>query len=262
MSVASLQPDGRLAADSNWGAATIDLGAPGRDILSTHPAGDDGYASLSGTSMAAAHVSGAVALCASTDRALPARRLRGLLLQTGAATNALAGRSSTGARLDIDALRTACEPSPDVTVTIDDLDAAFHRYGSGWRASDGGHAGYHYWAAARETTRTLYGAWKPVLAAAGWYDVLVHVPAEHASSRRASYRVRTSAGWVTRIRNQHKRSGTWVSLGIHHLSSTPIVQLSDKTGEAPSLARRLAFDAARFVPVAGPPATSLPVAPD
>ncbi len=55
------------------------------------------------------------------------------------------------------------------------------------------------------------------------------------------------------MRNQKKRQGTWVTLGTHHLTTTPIVQLSDKTGEDVSLGRRLAFDAARFVPVAGLP---------
>ena len=65
-----------------------------------------------------------------------------------------------------------------------------------------------------------------------------------------------STGWVTRIRDQHKRRGTWVSLGIHHLAAAPIVQLADRTGESESLERRLAFDAARFIPVGGPPEAS------
>ena len=45
---------------SNWGATTVDLGAPGRQILSTVKGG--GYGLMSGTSMAAPHVSGVAAL--------------------------------------------------------------------------------------------------------------------------------------------------------------------------------------------------------
>ena len=55
---------------------------------------------------------------------------------------------------------------------------------------------------------------------------------------------------VTRVRNQNKRQGTWVSLGIHRLTTTPVVQLSDRTGERASLRRALGYDAIRFTPVA------------
>ena len=48
LSVAALAPDGTLAPFSNRGIASVDLAAPGVDILSTVPDGD--YASYSGTS--------------------------------------------------------------------------------------------------------------------------------------------------------------------------------------------------------------------
>ena len=137
---------------------------------------------------------------------------------------------------------------------MDELDAAFRRFGPGWYEGDGGYAGHHYWAPTRADSRFLYGTWKPLLPQPGWYDTLVHVPSgAHATSDRASYRIRTSTGWVTRVRSQRKRQGTWVSLGIHHLTRTPAVQLADRTDEAASLGRNVAFDAARFVPAAGPP---------
>ena len=52
------------------------------------------------------------------------------------------------------------------------------------------------------------------------------------------------------MRSQYKRRGTWVSLGTHQLTTTPIVQLADKTGEGDGSGRSLAFDAVRFVPTA------------
>ncbi len=256
IAVANLQRDGERASDSNWGAISVDLGAPGSSIISTHPAGEGGYASLSGTSMAAAHVSGAVALCASADPELSARRFRDLLLSTTAATNSLAGRTVSGARLDVAALVAACAPPPPpssaLTVLVDDLDAAFYRVGSGWLEGANGYADHHYWVPAQEDVRAMHGAWRPVLERAGWYDIGVRIPASHATTRQATYQIRTSTGWVTRVRNQYKHMGGWVSLGRHHLTTTPIVRLVDNTAEEASLERRLAFDAVRFVPDDGP----------
>jgi subtilisin family serine protease len=271
VAVADLTSTGERDSDSNWGVENVDLGAPGTAIVSTHPK-DDGYAYYSGTSMAAAHVTGATALCASLDPALPARRLRELVLASGQPTASLAGRTLTGARLDVGALVASCAPAPEPTsspdatptpsppptsaptaapppalsILVDDQDPEFRRYGTGWREADSGLGGHLWWVPTREDSRVRYASWRPLLPRAGTYRVSAWIPDAYATSRKAAYRIKTVDGWVTRVRSQYKRRGGWVSLGDLQLTESPIVQLADKTGEPGSWGRRLAFDAVRF----------------
>jgi len=109
ISVASITSAGALSSFSNYGAATVDIAAPGSGIWSTLPVGT--YGNYSGTSMATPHVSGAAALCASVNPSLSAQQIRSAILSTAAPTPSLAGKTVSGGRLDIGAMISACLPS-------------------------------------------------------------------------------------------------------------------------------------------------------
>lgn len=106
ISVAASDRDDRLAGFSNYGAASVDLAAPGVGILSTVPGG---YAFYSGTSMATPHVSGAAAVLAGADPALAAdaSALRAALLGLVEPLPALQGAVATGGRLDLAGLEVS-----------------------------------------------------------------------------------------------------------------------------------------------------------
>jgi len=113
ISVAALTSSGGLASFSNFGATTVDIAAPGASINSTLPGG--GYGSYSGTSMAAPHVAGAVALLAAAQPAMTAADIRTAIVTTARPTSSLAGRTVTGGRLDVAA---AANVAPPVDIAI------------------------------------------------------------------------------------------------------------------------------------------------
>ena len=87
---------------SNYGATTVDLGAPGLNILSTVP--DGGYTFFGGTSMAAPHVSGAAALALAANPSLTVDQLKERILGTVDTVSSLSGKTLTGGRLNVDRL--------------------------------------------------------------------------------------------------------------------------------------------------------------
>ncbi|MCC6350015.1 MAG: S8 family serine peptidase [Candidatus Eisenbacteria bacterium] len=106
ITVAATDKNDSLAGFSNWGATTVDLAAPGDRILSLWPARR--LAILSGTSMAAPHVSGAAALLLAREPGLPAAAMKARLMRGAVPLASLAGRCVSGARLDL--LRAVADP--------------------------------------------------------------------------------------------------------------------------------------------------------
>jgi len=95
--LASDQSDS-LASFSNYGEETTDLAAPGVSVLSTHL--NDGYRSLSGTSMAAPHVAGVAALVLSKDGHLTPLQVKARLLNGVEKVPSMNEKSVTGGRLN------------------------------------------------------------------------------------------------------------------------------------------------------------------
>ena len=95
--VAAVDSSGNLASFSDYGAHTVDLGAPGVDIFSTVPGG---YATYSGTSMSTPFVAGVVSLVAGEHPELTAPELVQWILATVKPLPSLAGTTVSGGMVD------------------------------------------------------------------------------------------------------------------------------------------------------------------
>jgi subtilisin family serine protease len=93
VSVTSVGRKGYLAPGAAYGAVGVDLAAPGTRVLTTAPAG---YGLYSGTSFAAAHVSGALALMAAARPDASGPQLREALFHGARRSRALLGLVAHG----------------------------------------------------------------------------------------------------------------------------------------------------------------------
>lgn len=98
VSVAALDRQDLLATFSNFGAKTVHVAAPGREILSTWL--NDEYREASGTSMAAPQVAGIAALIVANEPKLSMAKLRDRILKSVDPIDTLFGKVVVGGRLN------------------------------------------------------------------------------------------------------------------------------------------------------------------
>jgi subtilisin family serine protease len=120
--VTSTDENDNLAASSNYGATTVQLGAPGANILTTgttQPPFTAPYVGGNGTSLAAAYVTGAAALLKGCNASLSYSAIRDILLTHTRDSLSLSGKTSTNGVVDFqkaftDGRVAACD-SPETT---------------------------------------------------------------------------------------------------------------------------------------------------
>ena len=122
--VAASTTTGQLADFSNYGAAAVDLAAPGFRIQSTVPRGlvfgcdpSSDYCLFDGTSMAAPMVSGAAVDILAAEPNLGVSNLKSRILTTVAAQSSLVGKVATSGRLDVCNALPNCGGRPTIAPT-------------------------------------------------------------------------------------------------------------------------------------------------
>ncbi len=96
--MAALDRADALAGFSNYGAKSVHIAAPGKDILSSWL--NNGYREASGTSMATPEVSGVAALILAQNPKMTVAEVRSKLFKSVDPLPALAGKVVTGGRLN------------------------------------------------------------------------------------------------------------------------------------------------------------------
>lgn len=96
VSVAATDETDQICSFSNYGVQSVSIGAPGKNILSTWSYSDTAYTFLSGTSMAAPHVAGALALMRAKFPNASYQSLMAHLLETADPIPSLEGKTKAG----------------------------------------------------------------------------------------------------------------------------------------------------------------------
>ncbi|KYG62835.1 serine protease/subtilase [Bdellovibrio bacteriovorus] len=99
ISVTAIDPSTQVLASSNYGIETVDIAAPGQNILSCLPGNAYGY--MTGTSQATAFVTGAAALTMAHKQSFRAEDVKKYILATGDAQSQLASKTRTSRQLNL-----------------------------------------------------------------------------------------------------------------------------------------------------------------
>lgn len=100
ISVTAIDPTTEVLASSNYGTLTVDIAAPGQNILSCLP--NNSYGLMTGTSQATAFVTGAAALVMShKNQYFSAAEVKNYILATGDTSSSLIAKTKTSRQLNL-----------------------------------------------------------------------------------------------------------------------------------------------------------------
>lgn len=91
ISVTAIDPSTSVLPSSNYGTETVDIAAPGQNILSTLPGNSYGF--MTGTSQATAFVSGGGVLIKARNRKFGMEEVKKFILDTGSVQKSLVGKA-------------------------------------------------------------------------------------------------------------------------------------------------------------------------
>ncbi|MCB0348402.1 MAG: S8 family serine peptidase [Bdellovibrionales bacterium] len=98
ISVTAINTEAKVLDSSNYGAHTVHIAAPGKNIFSTIPGGK--YAPMTGTSQATAFVSGVAALLLSSNRSYDYLQVKKQILSTADYMDELKDKNKTSGKLN------------------------------------------------------------------------------------------------------------------------------------------------------------------
>ncbi|MCA1767734.1 MAG: S8 family serine peptidase [Idiomarina sp.] len=116
VNVANTNRNDEMTGSSTYGLQSVDLGAPGTEILSTYL--NDGYATATGTSMSSPHVAGVAGLIWSIAPHLTVAEVKQILMDSGESLPALSGTTVSGKRLNALSALEGADPDPSYRLTL------------------------------------------------------------------------------------------------------------------------------------------------
>ncbi|MFZ4404945.1 MAG: S8 family peptidase [Pseudobdellovibrionaceae bacterium] len=99
ISVTAIDPNTKILSSSNYGVETVDIAAPGQNILSTLPGNAYGY--MTGTSQATAFVTGAAVLIMANKKNFDYQEVKKYIISTGDEQTQLATKTRNSRQLNL-----------------------------------------------------------------------------------------------------------------------------------------------------------------